>query len=158
MKLIESKIIRGGIGGTRMEWFCGEFEEQTFGKEREKPRFIGCFDVTIPSNPRSIFFIHKGQPPEQFDFKKRAYSSYEQIAMSQIVSMDWDKLGNGDKITVSDEMEKRLRDWRGRIWLGGSEATIEEKDGIHHIKNKKIPLEERDIGRYIAYKKQKEEY
>lgn len=123
MKLHESKILRGGIAGTRIEWFCGEFES------KHGNRFIGCFDITIPERARSIFFINKGQPPEKFDFHKDASRSFEQIAFAQISVMEWDKLKNGDKITLSDEMEQKIREWDGRIWMGGSITQIKQKEG-----------------------------
>lgn len=163
MKLLNSKLVRGSIAITNMEWFCGEFEEQSWRGE-EKPRFIGCVDVTIASNPKPIFFITKGQPPETFDFKKDAFSSFEQIAMAQITVMEWDKLKNGDRIRLDEDMEKNVYDWGGHIWMGGSITEIEKVEAspdvsIHHLKQKKIPLSERVIeGRHLRYKVKHEEY
>ena len=158
MKLHNSKIIRGEFAGTRMEWFCGDFESMPW-HEKEGSRYIGCVDITDPSRAKSIFFISKGQPPEHFDFHKDAYSSYEQIAMAQMAVMEWDKLENGDKIRLDDEMEKNIRDWKGRIWMGGSITTIEKvAPGVHHLKQKKQSPSERDLGHYIYYDVKNEEY
>ena len=140
MKLHDAKIIRGSMAGTRMEWFCGEFESFPFPPGSKKgSEYIGCVDLTVPSHARSIFFINKDQPPETFDFHKDAYSSYEQIAMAQIVVMGWGKLKDGDKITLNDELEEKIRELNGSIWTGGSESTIKQvAPGVSRIKIKDV--------------------
>lgn len=158
MKLHEAKILRGSLAGTRLEWFCGAFESPPYPPgSKSGPEYIGCVDMTAPSNAKSIFFIHKGQPPESFDFHKDAYASFEQIAMAQMVVMEWDKLKNGDKITFDPEMEMNIREWGGSIWRGGSVSTIEQvAPGVSHIK-----LEEgidRERGRALLYSIKNEEF
>jgi hypothetical protein len=169
MKLLNAKIVRGKFAATRMEWFCGEFESPPWPMDEQtrirggaipKSRYIGCLDITNPSHGRPIFFISKGQPPETFDFQKDAYSSFEQVAMAQMTVMEWDKLKNGDKITLDDEMQENIREWNGRIWMGGSITQVESPEpGINILKKQHIPLTDRLIdGHVIRYTKTNEEY
>jgi len=154
MKLKKAKILRGDIASTNMEWMCGELEN------KNKDKYLACMDITVPSNSKSIFFVNKGQPPEKFDFFKQALDSFEQIAFGQICSMEWDKLENGDRISLPDEMEEKIRDWGGRIWMGGSITQIKKgKPGVHHLEIKPQSVEERQIeGRHLIYNKKNEEF
>jgi len=160
MKLINAKIVKGEFAATRMEWFCGEFETQAW-QGGDASQYIGCIDMTNPKYAgKPIFFISKGQPPEKFDFHKDAYSSFEQVAMAQITVMDWERLRNGDKITLDREMTENIRRWNGRIWMGGSISHIRSPEpGVHILEREEQPLEDRIIdGRLIRYTKTNEEY
>lgn len=159
MKLHNAKILRAGIAATRMEWFCGEFETPSW-RHGKGSVYIGCLDITNPSHSRPIFFISKGQPPETFDFQKDAYSSFEQVAMAQLVVMDWDKLKSGDKITLDDDMEEQIREWNGRIWMGGSSTQVKSPEpGIAILEKKDTPLTDRLLdGHVIRYNKKNEEF
>ena len=106
---------------------------------------------------KPVYFTFKGQPPESFDFQKDAYNSFEQIAFAQITMKEWDKLKNGDKIILDEDMERKIREWGGRIWQGGSITTVEQAGSLTHLK---VDTDlRRDIeGRYLVYKVENREY
>ena len=142
-KHVHSKIVGGSLGGSRMEWFCGEFEDST-GK-----RYIGCFDVTVIAperdRPNGIFFVSKGQPPGGFDFMPHAYDTYEQIWLAQRIVHDWDSIRDGDVLTATDEEAEKIRMARGILWLPGKSVSV-EKEGENAFRLKEEPFD-RELGR-----------
>ena len=153
MELKNTKFIKTGLGMTRMEWVCTEMQETSIHGKKDT-RYIGCVDYTLPSRLRPVFFIHKGQPPEPFDFQEHApRSSYEQLAFAQIITMNWDKLNTGDTLRFDNEMEEKIRGWHGRIWSGGSSITSKKINNENMVlERQKIPLHERVLpDRHVHY-------
>jgi hypothetical protein len=161
MKLKESKLLRGDLAMTRMEWLCSEFETKGYRKDKKTgPKYIACVDYTVPSHAETIFFTPKGQPPERFDWNPNAIrSTYEQLAFAQIVTMDWDKLKDGDELSFDSDMEKKIRKWDGRIWSGGAIVNAKKtNDNMHVLELKEQTVKDRDMGHYVKYFKKNKEY
>jgi len=161
MKLHNAKLLRGSIAGTRLEWLCSELESMPYPPGSKKgPRYIGCVDYTVPSHAASVFFMNKNQPPEPFDWHPHTIRcSYEQLAFGQLITMDWDKLKNGDELSLDDQMEKKIRDWEGHIWMGGAVVEAEKVgENVNVLKLQEQTPHDRDLGHYIQYYKKNKEY
>lgn len=128
MELTDAKLIRGlwaddGTEGERakMQWLCGDFIENG------RRHYIGCFDMTVigpeKNRPNGIFYVRKGTLPALHDFQPNAHKNYEDRAFAQIIVHEWDKLGNGDTIHISEEVEEKILEWAGEIWKSKSDEN-----------------------------------
>lgn len=129
-RLKEAKLIKGRIASTRMDWLCAEIT----GKRGEDT--VMCVDITLLDRPDVKFSLPKGEPPLLDDFAETWFS--------QVIQHDWDKLRDGNLITVSDEAEEKIRQWRGRLYLSGGVSRLSQVGNTVLINRENIS---RELGR-----------
>ena len=129
-KLKKAKLLKGRLASTKMDWLCAEIT----GKGGED--VIMCVDITLLDRPEVKFSLPKGEPP--------ILDSFEETWFSQIIQHDWDKLKDGNLITVSDEAEENIRKWRGVLYRPGGVVRTSQFGGAVFLHREKI---ERDLGR-----------